>query len=78
MTVAKKYGGFAIAVHDPARDGSLATCRELVHADRIDYFARADYRPGRELEKRVRNLLDLIIARIRFAQTRHEFLTDLD
>lgn len=78
MTVAKKYGGFAIAVHDPAREGSLATCRELVRADRIDYFAHADYRPGRELEKRVRTLLDLIIARIRVARTRHEFLNDLD
>ncbi|MBM4227015.1 MAG: haloacid dehalogenase-like hydrolase [Gammaproteobacteria bacterium] len=77
MTVAKKYGGFAVAVHNPAHEGSLETCRELVRAERIDYFAAADYRPGRVLEKRVRTLLDLIIARILFARERHAFLQSL-
>jgi 2-hydroxy-3-keto-5-methylthiopentenyl-1-phosphate phosphatase len=77
MTVAKKYGGFAVAVHNPAHEGSLETCRELVRAERIDYFAAADYRPGRVLEKRVHTLLDLIIARILFARERHAFLQSL-
>lgn len=77
MTVTKKYGGFAVAVHDPSRRGSLEVCRELVRADRIDYFAPADYRSGRELEGHVRTLLDLIIARILFARARHAFLQSL-
>jgi len=77
MTVAKKYGGFAVAVHNPTHEASLETCRELVRAERIDYFAAADYRPGRELEKRVRTLLDLITARILFARERHAFLQSL-
>ena len=74
MTVTKKYGGFAVAVHNPAHAASIETCRELVRAERIDYFAAADYRPGRVLEKRVKTLLDLIIARIQFARERHAFL----
>lgn len=78
MTVTKKYGGFAVAVHNPAHAASIETCRELVRADRIDYFAAADYRPGRVLEKRVRTLLDLIIARIQFARERHAFLQDMN
>lgn len=78
MTVAKKYGGFAVAVHNPANAASIEVCRELVRADRIDYFAAADYRPGRVLEKRVRTLLDLIIARILFARERHAFLQGLN
>jgi len=78
MTVTKKYGGFAVAVHNPADAASIETCRELVRADRIDYFAAADYRPGRVLEKRVKTLLDLIIARIMFARERHAFLQDLN
>ncbi len=78
MTVTKKYGGFAVAVHNPAHAASIETCRELVRADRIDYFAAADYRPGRGLEKRVSTLLDLIIARIQFARERHAFLQDMN
>ncbi len=78
MTVTKKYGGFAVAVHNPAAAASVETCRELVRAERIDYFAAADYRPGRVLEKRVKTLLDLIIARIQFARERHAFLQTLE
>jgi phosphoserine phosphatase len=77
MTVTKMYGGFAVAVHKPRDTKSLAACRDLVRAERIDYFAPADYRPGRILEKRVRTLLDIIIARIRFARERHRFLDEL-
>lgn len=77
MTVTKMYSGFAVAVHNPAHPGSLNTCRELARGNRIDYFARADYRAGYELEKRVHTLLDIIIARIHFARERHLFLNEL-
>ena len=77
MTVTKMYGGFAVAVHNPAHQTSIEPCRELARGNRIDYFATADYRAGRELEKRVRTLLDIIIARIHFARERHLFLNEL-
>jgi phosphoserine phosphatase len=73
MTVTKKYGGFAIAVHKPQDAQSVRVCRELVEANRIDYYAAADYRTGRELEKRVRVILDLIIARILFEREKARF-----
>ncbi|MCC6203097.1 MAG: haloacid dehalogenase-like hydrolase [Gammaproteobacteria bacterium] len=76
MTVTKKYGGFAVAVHEPDNAGAIDVCRELVRAGRIDYFAPADYRAGSELEQRIRTILDLIIARIHFARERFTFQRD--
>ncbi len=77
MTVTKNNGGFAIAVHDPRKSKSLDTCRELARANRIDYFAAADYRAGRPLEKRVRTILDIIVARILFEREKHAFQREL-
>jgi hypothetical protein len=48
-----------------------------VAANRIDFYAPADYGPGRRLERRIRKILDLIIARIAFGQERHEFLQEV-
>jgi hypothetical protein len=76
--VTKNYGGFAIAVHNPENEQSLGVCRELVSAQRIDFFADADYRSGRKLEQRVRTIVDLIIARIQFAREHHHFKSEMD
>lgn len=77
MTVTKNNGGFAIAVHDPKKPKSIDVCRELARANRIDYFAAADYRAGRPLEKRVRTILDIIVARILFEREKHAFQCEL-
>ena len=77
MTVTKNYGGFAIAVHNPGHAASLETCRALAAAERIDYFAEADYRRGRKLEKRVHSILDLIIARIQLERGKHAFRAEM-
>ncbi len=77
MTVVKNYGGFAVAVHKPRNQASVDVCRELVDANRIDFYAPADYRQGRRLEQRVQTILDLIIARINFEHERHEFLQEM-
>jgi 2-hydroxy-3-keto-5-methylthiopentenyl-1-phosphate phosphatase len=39
MTVTKKYGGFAVAVHRPRDRASVGICRELAESNRIDYYA---------------------------------------
>lgn len=77
MTVVKNYGGFAVAVHRPRSQEAVKVCRELVNANRIDFYAPADYGAGRKLEQRVHKILDLIIARIAFEQERHDFLKDM-
>ncbi len=64
MTVTKKNGGYAIAVHRPRMPKSIATCRKLLEARRIDFYAPANYSTGRVLEKRVRLILDQIIAQV--------------
>jgi len=66
MTVTKKNGGHAIAVHKPHHSRSLATCRTLLKAGRIDFFAPADYQSGSRLEHRFKLILDMIIARIAY------------
>jgi hypothetical protein len=73
MTVTKNNGGFAVAVHKPRDPNSRAVCRKLALADRIDYFAPADYRSGRTLERRVKLILNLIIARIMFHKEQFVF-----
>ena len=70
MTVAKKNGGFAIAVRPRGDRTARSICERLLSAGRIDYHATADYRPGRQLERQVHLILDLIIARIHHARER--------
>jgi 2-hydroxy-3-keto-5-methylthiopentenyl-1-phosphate phosphatase len=78
MTVVKKYGGFAVAVHKPRSQTSIAVCKNLVDANRIDFYAPADYRAKRKLEKRVHKILDLIIARISFEREHRGFLKEME
>lgn len=77
MTVVKNYGGFAVAVHKPRSEPSIAVCRKLIDANRIDFYAPADYRAGKKLENRIHKILDLIIARITFGQERTDFLAEM-
>ena len=76
MTVVKNYGGFAIAVHHPRNDASIATCRELARANRIDFFAPADFNKRRKLEKRVHSVLDVIIAKVLFEAEKFNFFEE--
>lgn len=76
MTVVKNYGGFAIAVYNPSNESSVAVCRELVDANRIDFFAPADYNKRRKLEKRVHSILDVMIAKIHLEREKHQFIQD--
>jgi hypothetical protein len=73
MTVTKNNGGFAIAVHKPAIPNSAKVCRELTHANRIDYYSPANYEKGKKLEKRVKLILDLIIAKILVEKEKFSF-----
>ena len=77
MTVVKKYGGFAVAVHKTRNAASIAVCKNLVDANRIDFYAPADYRASRKLEKRVHKILELIIARISFEREHRAFLKEM-
>jgi phosphoserine phosphatase len=60
MTIVKKGGGFSMAVHKPKSKKKIETCRELLLANRIDYYAPADYRNGSNLDKKVKLILDVI------------------
>jgi len=66
MAVSKKNGGNTIAVYAPGRHGASKGCRTLLRAGRADFIARSDYRNGKELDKRVKLLLDAVIASIEY------------
>jgi 2-hydroxy-3-keto-5-methylthiopentenyl-1-phosphate phosphatase len=78
MTVTKNNGGFALAVYKPRNPQSLAVCRKLARANRIDYFAPADYQAGKTLERRVKLILDVIMARIMFHREQFTFQRGID
>jgi hypothetical protein len=69
MAVTREQGGYAMAVYGPHRQ--RAKCQELLAANRIDFFAPADYRKGRELWKTTTLLLDRIIASIFYDRARY-------
>ena len=66
MSLTKKMGGHAIAVYKP--NATSTKCKKLMQANRIDYYSAADYRKNSSLDKRVKLLLDLIIAKIKHAK----------
>jgi hypothetical protein len=71
MTVMRKNGGYAIAVHPPRKNKQK--CVDLLQAGRIDFFAVADYKRGSELFRRTTRLLDRIIADIQLQEEMWHF-----
>jgi len=69
MAVTREQGGHALAVYGPHRQ--RAKCKELLLANRIDFYAPADYRKGRELWKTTTLLLDKIIGAISYDRERY-------
>lgn len=72
MTVTRKNGGHAVAVHPPRARRAIATCRKLLRADRIDFYAPADFRPARLLERRVQLILRMVVAGIEHSREVYE------
>jgi len=68
MTVMRKNGGHALAVH-PA-DRHREKCVALFKAGRVDFFAEADYRRGSELFRQTCLLLDRMLTDIRVQEER--------
>ena len=66
MTVTRKNGGNAVAVWNPRKACTRAGCEALLAAGRVNFIAPADFSAGRTLERRVRVLLDSIIANVRY------------
>jgi phosphoserine phosphatase len=66
MALMRKNGGFAVAVHPPGAQRDK--CIDLLEANRIDFFAPADYRRGSDLFRRTSRLLDRIISDIQLKE----------
>ena len=73
MAVVKQNGGHALAVYndqDSQRlSATLGTCKSLLKANRIDFFAAANYAQDSELERLMKLILEYTVTRIRFNQT---------
>lgn len=68
MTVTRKNGGHAVAVYPPKAKRNK--CVELFKADRVDFFAPADFSKGQDLFRRTCILLDHIVAGIKIEEER--------
>ncbi|MEC9248675.1 MAG: HAD family hydrolase [Pseudomonadota bacterium] len=78
MSVVKNYGGYAIAVHKPNDSKTIGVCRQLLAANRIDFFSSADYSHKSDLEHLVHKVLDLMLARAAFEKERVQFTSQTD
>ncbi len=72
MALTKKSGGHTVAVYDPRGEKGRATCVKLLDAGRADFIAEADFRSGSRLSRRVRLLLDAIVADIAYRREAFE------
>jgi len=73
MTVVKNYGGCAIAVHKSDDKKAVEVCKQLLNANRIDFFTKADYSPKSKLEHLIKKVINLMIARIDFEKEKTAF-----
>ncbi len=64
MAVTREQGGHAVAVHQPHKGKSK--CKDLLAANRIDFYAHADYRKGRELWRKTSLILDKMMTNINY------------
>lgn len=60
MTIVKKNGGFAMAVYTPNSSNKKKVCKELLTADRVDYFCPANYSENTDLDEKTKLILDII------------------
>ena len=71
MTVTKKMGGYPIAVYRPRNRKSIKTCLDLFEAGRVEFFAKADYRKGSDLDRCIQSTLKAIIQGILFQKAQY-------
>ncbi len=58
MKLVTSYGGCSVGVHD----GDTAKVKQLMEERRINFFARADYREGSELDGIMHDIIDAVAA----------------
>ena len=71
MAVVKQQGGHALSVYDEKEQidnerRGLQVCQQLLRAQRIDFYAPADFRPNSQLEKLTRLTIDYVMQKIAF------------
>lgn len=57
MKLVREYGGKSIAVYHTEKEGALQKVKDLLLANRINFYAPADYREGRELDSLVQEIV---------------------
>ncbi len=62
MRLVKSRGGYSIGVYDPQK-GNTRRVHQLYNDGRINFFAPADYREGKDIDKFLRQIMDDISAK---------------
>ena len=71
MVVTTKSGGSAVAVYPPEKKASRK-CLELLHANRVNHIAPADFNPGSGLTQIIETILRTVAQRIVLNESIHE------
>ncbi len=66
MAVVKQQGGHSLAVYAPEHRESYNKCNELLQANRIDFFSKADYSEGGQLDGLIKLILNYVMTKIKF------------
>lgn len=66
MALTRANGGNTVAVYKANSKKGKAVCKKLLEAGRAQFIAPADYRAGSHLDKRVKILLESVIANIEY------------
>ena len=73
MNVVRKNGGYSVAVYNKGKPSAKQICQRLLDAGRVDFFSVADYREGRPLDRRIKLMLDVMVARVLQEKDAHGF-----
>lgn len=68
MRLVKEKLGHAIAVYNPADEVVGHSLEQLIHDERVNFTAPADYRPGSRLDKLVKAVIDKLAAEQRLSE----------
>ena len=62
MKLVKTQGGYSIAVYKPGGRGAKAKAEKLLKENRVNFVLPADYREGGLLDRKVKALIDMMVA----------------
>lgn len=72
MRLVKEQGGYSIGVYQPHSKKKKLSAEKLLKHGRVNFVAPADYRPGKALDNRIKQVIKMITARYVVQNAEHK------